>query len=402
MSKLCRSLPLSVFFFLASVTLLAQGPSSWEELTAAGSAAFSNKQFAAAEKHFAGAVRAAGKLGKADIRLATSLGNLASALEAKGDRSSLIRATKLYRRALDVCERANAPEADRLRYSRLLAGGLWREGRFEEAAEYWEVLAQAEEKNPFTAGAAAAGFAESLSERYALVSRRSVVTGTAVSQDPGGWPTGPVAGRSAQRAMEETSTASGQRSVPNPADVASASRANVSGFPNGISYQYQVRTFSAKGPLLDIAVSFRERGVRIRERIAPGNPETLSSKLVLANLYLAQKRFNVAREHYASVVALFEVAPPADRRQQVWALAQLATTQFELHQPEAEGHFKRAIGVAEDAFGADGADVVQPLLAYAEALRSGKRKAEAEKLEQRAKQIQEKERTARNAGTTPK
>ncbi len=84
-----------------SLMLLAgcsQGP-PWEDLNAAGVAAYRARNFVEAEKKFREAITRAERFGKEDPRLATSLSNLGEVYRAQ---ARLAEAEPLYRRALEI------------------------------------------------------------------------------------------------------------------------------------------------------------------------------------------------------------------------------------------------------------------------------------------------------------
>ena len=79
----------------------------WETQNEAGRRFFGRGDFARAEQAFAAAIREAEQLGAADLRLATSLANLA---QLKLRQKNYDEADRLFRRSLQIRESALGPD----------------------------------------------------------------------------------------------------------------------------------------------------------------------------------------------------------------------------------------------------------------------------------------------------
>ena len=95
-----------VFLALWPVHAPAQG-GQWQSYITAGEQAYQQADYAEAEKQFEAALKEAGAFGPDDVRLATSLDNLALLYDAQG---RYAKAEPLYQRALAIWEKALGPE----------------------------------------------------------------------------------------------------------------------------------------------------------------------------------------------------------------------------------------------------------------------------------------------------
>jgi tetratricopeptide (TPR) repeat protein len=110
MPKTLRQVLLGGLAVLCSFSWACSPAGRWQKLNDAGSTAAEQGNIVEAEKQFAAALREAEKLGAYDPRLATSLNNLATLYQ---DRGEYALAEQLYRRALAI-EKKASPQDDPL------------------------------------------------------------------------------------------------------------------------------------------------------------------------------------------------------------------------------------------------------------------------------------------------
>ena len=99
MSKRFSWLSLGSLAVICSLSLACSRISPWEKENTAGSKAAAQGNTVEAERQFTAALHEAGKSGEPDLRLATSLSNLAAVYQDNGEYAL---AEQLYRRALAI------------------------------------------------------------------------------------------------------------------------------------------------------------------------------------------------------------------------------------------------------------------------------------------------------------
>ena len=114
---------------IAAVTLLRDDP--WERHMAAGAEAYQQGNYTEAVKQVRAAVERAREFGPTDLRLGTSLNNLAGLYQAQGHYSE---AEPLYQRSLAIAEKALGPEHPNVGINLSNLAELYRvQGRYAEA-----------------------------------------------------------------------------------------------------------------------------------------------------------------------------------------------------------------------------------------------------------------------------
>ncbi len=123
---------------------------SWRKYNQAGIAAYRQGNYAEAVKQFEAALKEAKGFGEDDVRLATSLNNLAELYRVQGQYA---KAEPLYKRSLAIREKALGPEHPDVAQSLNNLAELYRtQGKYAEAgkleARAKAIWASHEQKNP--------------------------------------------------------------------------------------------------------------------------------------------------------------------------------------------------------------------------------------------------------------
>lgn len=302
--------------------------SQWEELMKGGNQAFRAKEYGKAEGQFKKALKVAEAIGPEDVRVGTTLANLATVKKAAG---SPREAEPLLKRAIGVFEKTLGPDhpdlmatvqnLGMLYYRQLLASRGFRGGDVRLMQTWSVVSAEGPDITAFGLGGAGQSAAGAIAEAY---------------------------------------------------------QSRSAGPSNDPAYKHARECF--------------ERVLGIKERKhGPESVEVLESLQDLVDLHMIGGHYPEADPVLQRALAIVEsLAGPEHPLAASLLLARGVAASRQKKYADSQPHFQRALQIQEKAYGPEHPNLVATLQNYAEMLRETGKGAEAKAMEERAKAIRKK------------
>jgi CHAT domain-containing protein/Tfp pilus assembly protein PilF len=330
------------------------GEAEWQAHDDAGTAAYQRGDYRTATTHFEASLREAESFGANDLRLATSLNNLAHMYAAQG---LYAEAEPLYRQSLAIAEKTLAPDHPGVGTSlNNLAALYHNQGRYAEA--------------------------EPLYQRDLAISERALgpdhpSVGTALNN---------LAGLYRAQGRFPEAEPLYRRSLRIYEKAFGPEHANVGTALNNLAVLYDAQGRNAEAePLYRRSLAIREKA------LGPDHPSVGTSLNNLAVLYDAQGRYAEAEPLYRRSLAIAEKALGPDHPSVGTTLDNLAWLyEVQGRYAEAEPLYRRSLTIREKALGREHPDVGRSLNKLAGLYRAQGRYAEAEPLYRRSLAIAEK------------